>query len=248
MLESNLQKAGLTKRESLVYIGLLKLGVAKTSEIAQKSDVGREDAYYILKILQKKGFVGEVIKSGVKYYNAIDPKRILDIITEQAQQKKSAVTEIMSSLENIQKMALSRPKVQFYEGTEGFKTIASLLIQKKDQIIYCYIPEKILHFLPFFHPQFRRKRVEQNVFFKVITENKKLMNQLRAKDNQELREIRFNNDIIKNLDVALYILSDSIIVLKANEIEQMGIYIEEKNLAELQKRTFDLIWNSNKIK
>ena len=62
-IEFNLEKVGLSKQEAKVYISSLKLGVAKASDIAQKANVKREASYYILRMLQEKGFVSEVIKS-----------------------------------------------------------------------------------------------------------------------------------------------------------------------------------------
>lgn len=65
-MDLSLEKIGLTKQESAVYISALKLGVAKASEIAQKANVKREACYYTLKLLHERGLISEVIKSGVK--------------------------------------------------------------------------------------------------------------------------------------------------------------------------------------
>ena len=244
---ASLERIGLTKQEASVYVSSLKLGLSKASEIAQKSGVKREASYYILKMLQEKGFVSEVIKSGVKYYSAIPPKRILGIIDEEKARKSEAIKELIPELESLQKIALERPKVELYEGSEGMKTAASIMIQKENQTIYCYFPEKILHFIPYFHPQFRRKRKEKNVKMKVITEETEFMRQnLKKNDIDELRETRFNNSLIKGMDSAFYILSDGIIIIKANEKEQMGIYIKEQATSRLQRKIFEEMWASSK--
>lgn len=245
-IEQSLEKVGLTKQEAKVYLNTLKLGVAKASDIANKSNINREASYYILKQLEQKGFVSEIIKSGVKYYNAISPKRILEIIEEEKQQKTTTIKNILPDLELLTKIALTKPKIEFYEGQEGFKTVASILVQKPNQEILCYIPEKILQFIPTFHPQFRRKRKENKVRLKVISQKTETMLDLKKKDKEELREIRFNDKIIDNIDTAYYILDDAIIVLKANEKEQMGMYIKEENLAKLQKGIFNEIWAKSK--
>ena len=245
-LEFYLEKIGLSKQEAKVYLSALKLGVAKASDIAQKAKIKREASYYILKLLEEKGFISEVIKSGVKYYNSIQPKRILEILEEEKQQKTNAIKEILPELDKMQKIAITRPKVEFYEGVEGFKTVVSILVQEKNQVIYCYVPEKILHFLPSFHPQFRRRRKEQNVKIKVITESTEFMHQIKEADKEELRETRFNDGIIQGRGSAFYILSDAILILKANEKEQLGIYIKEEGTARLQKEIFEKVWKDSK--
>lgn len=244
-MEFNLQKVGLSKQEAKVYLSALKLGVAKASDIAQKADVKREASYYILKMLEEKGFVSEVIKSGVKYYNAIWPKRILEIIEEEKQEKTSTIKEILPELETLQKTALTHPKIEVYEGIEGFKTIVSKLVEKHKHEIYAYVPEKILHFLPTFHLQFRRRRKENRVKIRVITEKTPFMQELKIKDKEEFRETRFNN-IMKNIISACFMLQDAIIIIKANEKEQMGVYIKEENTAQLQRHIFEQIWMTSK--
>jgi len=192
--------------------------------------------------LQEKGFISEVIKSGVKYYSAASPRRILNIIEEEKQQKREAVKDIIPELESLQKSVLVRPKIEVYEGLEGLKTAASILVQKEDQIIYCYVPEEILHYIPYFHPQFRRRRKEKNVRLKVIAEKTDfLIKDLKKKDKEELRETRFS-DMIKDIDSAYYILEDAILILKVNKKEAIGIYIKEPSTAKLQKKIFEIIW------
>ena len=151
----------------------------------------------------------------------------------------------MPELETLQKTALAHPKIEVYEGVEGFKTIVSKLVEKHKQEIYSYVPEKILHFLPTFHLQFRRRRKENHVKIKVITEKTPFMQGLKIKDKEEFRETRFNN-IMKKIDSAYFILQDAIIVIKTNEKEQLGVYIKEENTAQLQRHIFEQVWMSSK--
>src|SRR3989338_5977248 len=208
-LEPILERLGLSRQEASVYISTIKLGLAKASQIAQKAKVKREAVYYILKALQEKGFIGEVIKSGVKHYSATQPKRLINLQEEEKERKVLAIKEILPELESIQKIALERPKIELYEGLEGLKTAANILIQKPNQVIYAYFPEKILNFMPYFHPQFRRKRKELKVKLKVISGKTPFsIENMKGKDKEELRETRFNDSLIKEIDSAYYILED----------------------------------------
>lgn len=245
-IESPLEKLGLSKQEVNVYLSSLKLGLAKASQIAQKAKISREATYYVLKMLHEKGFVSEVIKSGVRYYSSIPPERILDIVEEERREKTESIREILPELKALQQTAISSPKIEFYEGVDGFKTVISILLREENQTVYCYVPESILHFLPSLHPQFRRKRREKNVFLRLITERTKTMKQIKKADMQELREIRFNDKVMKDLDVAYYILSEGIIILKGNAKEQLGIYIKEGGIAKLHKNIFEEIWKISK--
>ncbi|MBI4155290.1 hypothetical protein HY498_04355 [Candidatus Woesearchaeota archaeon] len=240
--EVRLERIGLSRQEATVYINTLKLGTAKASEIAQKSLIKREACYYILKLLQEKGFISETIKSGVKHYSAISPKRILDIFEDERQHKIETIKEILPELESLQKVAFKRPKVEVYEGVEGFKTAISNVLEAKGQTVYAYVPEKPVHLLPTFHPYFRRRRRENKVFLKVIGEKSEFMENLRKTGKKELREVRYNNKLMKDKDTLLYILPESILLLRINEKEQLGIYVEDEALAKFQKEIFDIIW------
>jgi sugar-specific transcriptional regulator TrmB len=240
------QKIGLTKTEARVYLSNLRLGTSKASEIAQKSGIKREASYYILKLLQEKGFISEVIKSGVKYYTTIDPKRLIGMIEEEKQRKSQAIKEILPELESLKKTTLTMPKIELYEGLEGLKTAASILVQKKNKEIYCYFPERPLHYVTYFHPQFRRKRREMNVRLKVIAEKTPFMlEDVKKKDKEELRETRFN-EIVCGMDSAYYIMNDGVLILKANDKEAFGIYLKEESTAQMQRKIFEQIWKLSK--
>lgn len=244
-IELSLQKLGLSKQEAQVYVNTLKLGLAKASEIAQKSKVKREACYYILKLLKEKAFISEVIKSGVKYYSSVNPKAIFNLIEDEMREKKEALEEILPELDSLQKIALTIPKIEVYEGVEGFKTIVAKLIEKPNQDIFAYVPENILHFLPAFHLQFRRRRKEKNVKINVITKKTSFMEGIKMKDKEEIRETRFNENIMKNIDSAYFILADAVLIIKANEKEQLGIYIKEESTARLQRNVFEEAWKKS---
>lgn len=237
-----LERLGLSKQESAVYLSALRLGIAKASEIAQKARIKREAAYYTLNLLKEKGFIGEVIRSGVKHYTATRPARIKEIIEEEKQQKELALEEALPELERLRETALSRPKIEVYEGIEGFKTIASKLLERKDRQFLCYVSGRVLEWLPHFHTQFRRKRKEQNIRIRTISERTPLVEEIQLQDKKELRETRFADDIFQGTSTIYYILEDAVVIIKANESEQLGIYIEEENLARLQKNIFEKLW------
>jgi len=239
-----LGEIGLSKQETNVYLAALKLGVAKASAIATKAQIKREAAYHILKVLEEKGFASETIQSGVKCYTAVNPQRILEIIEEEKERKKSLITEILPELNSLQKSAIEPPKIEIYEGIAGIKSAVSKLVEKQDQEICALIGGNILEFMPYFHPQFRRKRKSNKIFLKAITEKTKTMEELKKKDNEELRQTRFNT-ILSNFNDAFYILSDSILILKANKKQQIGIYIKDESIAKLQRKVFHEIWNKS---
>ena len=82
MIENVLQNLGLTQNEIKVYLALISLGESKSGEILKKSGLNSGKIYEILNSLQKKGFVSQISKGGVKYFSPADPKRVLDYLKE----------------------------------------------------------------------------------------------------------------------------------------------------------------------
>lgn len=237
-----LLEAGLTGSEVLVYMHTLSLGSAKASEIAQKAKVQRGSAYYSLKLLKEKGFVGEVVKSGVRYYSAAPPQRILESIEDEAARKKRAVESIIPQVQGLMRTAIVPPRVEVFEGPEGFKTVMARLLEREGESIRCMMSSSILEYLPQFHVQFRRRRTEKNIRIRTITQRTKSLEKIKESDRKELRDTRFLDDIFLDSNVLQYILDDSIIFIKATQSDQIAVWIEEKTFASLHQNAFDSLW------
>jgi sugar-specific transcriptional regulator TrmB len=116
-IEGALLEFGLTHSEVRVYLANLRLGPARVEEIAKKGGVLRTTCYDILKALVAKGFAAYVIKAGVKYYNATEPRRLLGILEE----RKRRLGVVMESLEAMRASVPAKPNVEMFEGKEGLR-------------------------------------------------------------------------------------------------------------------------------
>ena len=126
------------------------------------------------------------------------------------------------------------------------KTAISKVTEKPNQLIYAYVPKKLLDVLPYFNVQFRLKRKEKNVKLHVIGDDTKELRELKKDNKKELREMRFNDSIMKNMESAMYIMEEGILIMKGNQKEQIGIYIKEPETAKIQKNIFEQIWKLSK--
>ena len=66
-----LEEIGLTKSEVKTYLALLEIGSSSTGDIVEKAQVASSKIYEILDKLSQKGLVSFIIKSGVKYFEAL---------------------------------------------------------------------------------------------------------------------------------------------------------------------------------
>ena len=78
-----LQRIGLTKNEAKIYMALLKQGPCLVSKIVEETKLNRTHIYERLEKMLEKGLVNYVIKSGKKYFNAVKPDKLIQILEEQ---------------------------------------------------------------------------------------------------------------------------------------------------------------------
>ena len=69
MYKELLQACGLTQNESLVYVSLLKIGKATSSEIVKEANISSGKIYETLEKLIRKGLVKSIIENGVKNFS-----------------------------------------------------------------------------------------------------------------------------------------------------------------------------------
>jgi sugar-specific transcriptional regulator TrmB len=247
-LISALEQIGLTKQESEVFIATTKLGVAKASSIAKKCDFGRSAVYYTLSLLKEKGFISEIIQSGVQHYSAATPTRIIEILDEEKEKQKATITDVLDELKEIRTSAIESPKIEFFEGYEGFKTVVSRLLEYDHKDYCCYVSAQILDYLPHFHEQFRKKRAAKGIRIRSISQRNTNIESIKKRDKEELRETRYNEKILKDTNILQYILDDSVMIIRANKKEQSAIHIQNEEFATLQKNIFEEMWKKSEKK
>src|SRR3989344_8501872 len=120
-----LERIGLTKNESLVYLSLLNLGTAKTGEILNKSGINSGKIYEILESLKLKGLVSESIISNVRHFSAAPAQEILNWLDkrkDKIEQDKQTVTKELSAIEKLRHKKIRETKAITYTGFNGLKT------------------------------------------------------------------------------------------------------------------------------
>lgn len=129
-----LQEIGLTSGETKVYLSLIRLGSTKTGLLAKEAQVSSSKVYKILDRLLKKGLVGQITKGKIKYFSALEPKRVLDYLEQkeqELQEKKALMEKLLPQLELEQKLAGKRTEAVIYE---GFRAIQNFYLNILDEL------------------------------------------------------------------------------------------------------------------
>lgn len=236
--EEVLKKFGLTEKEIKVFIASLELGQATVNEIAKRSNTFRTYSYDILKSLMEKGLVRHFIKSGVKYFETVEPEKLIDILHEREDEIKS----ILPELKVLRAKTTEKPKVEFYDGKEGIKTIHEDIIKTKPEEVLVYgNTEKHYEIMQWYFPRYVKERVKNRIKTRVITERAKLtVEKIKGMEKEELRKTRFFPSGF-TFPTLKYIYGNKVAMISLGK-NIVGIVTENKDITEAEARAFELLW------
>ncbi len=126
--KQSLKNFGLTENEAEVYLLLLKLGNAPASEIAGKTNIHRINIYDILERLQEKGLVSFVIAGKRKQYEAINPKKILEIEEERKKEIEAIIPELIKQRE----LGKEPQEATIFKDKKGIRNMVEDLTKMKE--------------------------------------------------------------------------------------------------------------------
>ncbi|MBT4651789.1 hypothetical protein HOC13_04695 [Candidatus Woesearchaeota archaeon] len=236
--EEALQELNLNSKEINIYLSLLMLGQSTVSSIAKKAKLNRVSTYDLLKSLLERGFVSYVIKSGVRYFEAVEPSRFLDNLKE----KQEKIKQILPELEAIKSTLTEKPQIEMYEEIKGLKSIFNDILKENKETWFIGDPE-MLDSLKFYFPHFINQKRKQDIFSKVITYDNKAMRNYQAP--KKYMEMRFINE---KIEMTKIIYGNKVAFLTFKEKDSIGLLINNKQITNTEKKLFKLLWKNCKKK
>ena len=245
-LFNTLREIGPTANEANTYIGLLNIGTNPVSTIAKKVNLNRGTCYAILERLMRKGFIQEIMKNNITYYTAVEPHYIVEHLKRKQytlREKIDYLSNALPEFESIKAGTSAKPKVIFFEGEEGLRNIMEDTLTALHELrAYASVPE-LLSLLPNYFQNYYKRRVNKKIFVKALCPANPISIDYKKRDKNELRETRLiPPEFDFHLDILIYNNKVTITSLQA----KFGILIESKEMAEAQRRIFDLIWDGAK--
>ncbi len=233
--EEALKGIGLSEKEIKVYLALLVLGQSSVNAIAKKSNINRVTCYDLLKVLSEKGFVSYVIRSGVKYFEAVNPSKFIDDLKE----KQEKIQTILPELQQIKGSIIEKLNMETYEGINGLKSIFNDILKENKQTDFIGAP-RMLKSLEFYFPHFIKQKRKQNIFSRVITEDCKEMFDYKKKSPKKYIKMKF---IKNNINITKIIYGNKVAFLTFNKENSIGILIQDKELAEQERQLFNMLYS-----
>ncbi|MBI5411717.1 hypothetical protein HZA43_00910 [Candidatus Peregrinibacteria bacterium] len=243
-LYQQLTELGLTPEESKVYLAVLELGGSFVSAIARRAHVNRATCYHTLGNLVEKGLVSSYTKGKLLHFTAeaLD-KKLTQMAEERLERTKNLIPELLS----ISNTLAFKPKIRFYEGLEGIKTIFEDTLSAEHEILAYTNLQQVTSLFPDFFRHYCREKVKRGTKTRYIStatdECVDLIDAFYPKQyDPNLLEILMVNkaQFLFQNEIAIY--GNKVAVMSLNREELIGLMVESTTFAQSMKAVFDLAW------
>jgi len=171
-----LEDYGITEEEARFYVGLLRIGTGKVSEISHYTNTDRVKGYKILENLRNQGFVTSTLSSPI-LFSANDPRTVFD---ELLKKKKSGIQRLEKNqarlIENLEKLKghtveTNLPKLSVISGRDNiYNEIKKIIEDTKDELYLVTSTSDLIRMYYTDIPETIKKALKRKVEIKLMTE------------------------------------------------------------------------------
>ncbi len=238
-----LETLGLSREEAKVYLAVLELKTAYVSLIARKSKVKRENCYYILDRLHKRGFVSYYMHKNLKYYSAQSPKKFIHYFEDKLYQARQLIPDLML----IHQTSENRPKIHFFNGIEGVKTVFEEALDSSSELLGYTDLKALQQLFPAYLEYYFDKIIENRIKTRLLSPSsaealKFRDNYYKTEEAKNLIEILFINPAEFKFQNQILIYENKVATISLNEEELIGVLTESLVIADTQRTIYNLSW------
>ncbi len=234
---------GLSEHEALVYLSSIMLGPSTVNKIAKHSGVKRTTVYPVIESLKRKGIMNIELKGLKNLFVAESPDKLEKII----EQKKDRLNSMIPELSALYNLKGGESLIKYYEGIEGVKTIYEDIynsLKPNDEYLITSDLKKFLNIDREFFTKFIEKRAKLNIRVRTILQNNDVGAFYKKNEqNYNFKVKMFESNLDLKANVA--IIPTKIYITQLIE-PYISIIIENKNIVDMHKQYFNIMWDAIK--
>ncbi len=241
-LKFTLQSFGFGDKECSVYFALLELGRGTVTEISRKAGINRTTGYDILASLGTKGLVNISGKEPKQEYIVESPDALMKYLEDQSAQLAENIKKAKETVAELKSMQAleNRPKIKFYEGTEGLRNVYEDTLTSSEKILAYACIDDMHKALPDYFPEYYKRRAKNGISIRGIVPKTKAGIERASHNEEEKREIAFVPADKYYFSPEINIYDNKIMI--ASWREKLGIIIESAEIADAMKKIYSLAW------
>jgi sugar-specific transcriptional regulator TrmB len=234
MKQQILEDMGLTPAEAKIYLILLKQGASLAGVISRNTGIHRRSVYDAIERLIQKGLVSYIKSNNRKYFEAVSPDRLLEILHK----KETDIKAILPELKKLQQMTEGKNETLFFRGKAALKSAFDDQLDKAEEVCIFGATTLATDILQYYFPHFDRQRVKKKIKIKLIFNESERGNPYISQI--PLAEVRFVPKEIKSRSaINIYGRTTCIVAWKP---EPVAILIREEDISEGFRNYFDFMW------
>jgi sugar-specific transcriptional regulator TrmB len=237
-----LAQIGLQETEAKFYLAALELGQASVRDIAAKAGISRTNAYDVFARLLEQRLVTQIGDTGSKVMLvAAEPP---DQLTELLDARRRKLDVLLPELLSLHNRSSGKPRVRFYEGLDGIKTVLDGTLTARDKKLLGILSMRDLFEVPgrVWMDDFVRRRIEAGVYLRVIRSPVKDIANVWPQSAADLRDVRFASpDFV--FAMTSYIYENKVAIISSRR-ENFAMTIESEEFAMMQRNLFEVFWTS----
>lgn len=240
---SVLEGLGMNENKAKAYLACLELGTATATQIANKARVRRTTIYEILNDLQHSGLINSTPKGHATLFTAEPPEQLKLVL----KQKEKSVEKILPDLHSIFNVSGIKPKVRFYEGIAGVRTVFMDTLTVKNKVLHSMLSIADLYeFIgkDWFH-EYTAERIATGAKLFVIRPESKEVEGVFPTSTKDNREVRLTP---RGMEFSLtQYIYDNKVALISTAKEGYGMIIESEENYKMQLHLFNILWDVSRI-
>jgi len=230
-----LEELGLTKNEIQIFITLVKRGILSATQVATYTGLNRPYVYYALDRLLEKGYISQIKVKGKKNFQAVKFEQLISL----EEHKVEIFKKFIQDLEKQRGRTKEEISVEVFKGRFVVKNIFKRCISEikpNQEMLYIGIDEEKMESIePIYLKKVLNYFVEKNIKERVII--KKGGKRLLYAKNTKYKHL--DKNLIGNTAKIIY--QNTVIELIYSD-PIYAIVIDNKNLAQTEKKQFEVFW------
>ena len=247
-LYTPLQELGCTKQEINVYTTSLILGPAPIQDIAARLSIARPNVYKVIRSLEEKGLARfSEKKKYARNFLVVSPAAVLERLRAKEQEVAAGTRDLSLALPDIMQLYQQGDmpaKVKVLEGGDQFlRVFWSILEEGKSPLRFMGSADEFINFISWNEEKkWIKERVRRNLFINVLLLPGEDATTLRSRDESEMRETRFLEDITPFVTgILLFGNKATLWQPQAPSV----VLIEDEFIVQMFRSIFDRLWEES---
>lgn len=241
--KNQLTTLGFSSKEASVYLALLELGPSTTTEISRRAGINRTTGYDILESLSSDGLVNPIGETKIQKFVAENPDKVIVFLENKIKQGEERLKQAYNLLPELFSLynTEEKPKIKYYEGVEKIKEVFEDTLTAKVEIVgYAVGTDAFQAVGEEYLRDYFKRRVEKNIKVRVIAPDDPDTLKVTAHDKEELREsfVVPRDKFYFTTETNIY--NNKVLIMSWKE--KFAVLIESKEIADAQKKVFELAW------